>query len=91
VTVGELDNPIKVGFLQKRGETHRSWKNRYFVLKGDKIYYFVSEDVNFLTLHFFKTSCKNVVLFGQEKIVSFFLLLPQAKQSLSFTCFKCCN
>jgi hypothetical protein len=47
VTVGELDNPIKVGFLQKLGEAHRTWKTRYFVLKGDKIYYFVSEDVKF--------------------------------------------
>jgi hypothetical protein len=45
VTVGQLENPTKVGFLTKRGGNYRNWKTRYFVLKNDKLYYFVSEDV----------------------------------------------
>jgi hypothetical protein len=35
-----LSNPDKAGYLTKQGGFVRSWKKRWFVLKGDSMYYF---------------------------------------------------
>jgi hypothetical protein len=37
-----LSNPDKAGYLTKQGGFVRSWKKRWFVLKGDSLYYFAS-------------------------------------------------
>lgn len=29
-----------IGWLQKRGEMYKTWHNRYFVLKGNLLFYF---------------------------------------------------
>jgi len=40
VSVASLNNADKEGFLTKQGGSIRTWKRRWFVLKGMKIYYF---------------------------------------------------
>jgi copper chaperone CopZ len=39
-SVAALINPDKEGFLVKQGGLIRNWKKRWFVLKGDTLYYF---------------------------------------------------
>jgi hypothetical protein len=38
--------PDKEGFLNKQGHRVRSWKNRYFMLQADMLFYFVSRPEN---------------------------------------------
>jgi len=40
-----IRNPDKEGFLTKQGVTVKSWKRRWFVLKGSSMYYFTSAQV----------------------------------------------
>jgi len=42
-SVASLLNPDKQGFLTKQGGLVKNWKRRWFVLKGDKIYYFKAQ------------------------------------------------
>lgn len=41
-SVASLTNPAKSGFLTKQGGKIKTWKRRWFVLKGDTLYYFKS-------------------------------------------------
>jgi hypothetical protein len=38
--VKSLVEPERTGWMTKQGGTFKTWKRRWFVLKGDKIYYF---------------------------------------------------
>lgn len=40
----DLSNPDFSGYLFKQSEWVREWRNRYFVLKGNKIYFATSPD-----------------------------------------------
>jgi hypothetical protein len=40
--LSSLSNPDKAGYLTKQGGFVRSWKKRWFVLKGDALYYFAT-------------------------------------------------
>lgn len=42
ISVASLSNPQKVGYLTKQGGKIKTWKRRWFVLKGDTLYYFKS-------------------------------------------------
>lgn len=37
-------NTIKCGWLRKQGGFVKTWHTRWFVLKGDQLYYFKDED-----------------------------------------------
>ena len=39
-------NNIKCGWLKKQGGVVKSWRKRWFTLKGDQLYYYISEDEN---------------------------------------------
>eukprot|EP01125_Pyxidicula_operculata_P019295 TRINITY_DN698_c0_g1_i2.p1 TRINITY_DN698_c0_g1~~TRINITY_DN698_c0_g1_i2.p1 ORF type:complete len:1300 (+),score=335.10 TRINITY_DN698_c0_g1_i2:220-4119(+) len=39
-----LHDPEKEGFLTKEGHIIKTWKRRWFVLKGDTLFYFTSQD-----------------------------------------------
>merc|ERR1712137_552271 len=43
VSVSALGSPDKDGFLTKQGGSIKTWKRRWFVLKGDTIYYFKTQ------------------------------------------------
>ena len=38
--LGELTNPAKFGYLLKRSNWLKKWEKRWFVLVGDRMYYF---------------------------------------------------
>lgn len=40
VGVKDLSSPEREGWLTKQGGAYKSWKKRWFVLKGDTLYYF---------------------------------------------------
>ena len=40
VSVASLGSPDKDGFLTKQGGSIKTWKRRWFVLKGSTLYYF---------------------------------------------------
>lgn len=40
ISVDSLGAPDKEGFITKQGGNFKSWKRRWLVLKGDKLYYF---------------------------------------------------
>eukprot|EP00743_Colponemidia_sp_Colp-15_P007488 GILK01008093.1.p1 GENE.GILK01008093.1~~GILK01008093.1.p1 ORF type:complete len:552 (-),score=95.49 GILK01008093.1:125-1780(-) len=40
----KLGQGQRAGFLMKRGKLNRAWKERWFVLKGDKLYYRKTQD-----------------------------------------------
>jgi hypothetical protein len=46
VSVAALHPADKEGFLTKQGGGYKSWKRRWFVLKGTNLYYFKSKKVN---------------------------------------------
>lgn len=43
VSVSSLGTPDKDGFLTKQGGSIKNWKKRWFVLKGDTLYYFKTQ------------------------------------------------
>eukprot|EP00012_Vannella_robusta_P005288 CAMPEP_0206193376 /NCGR_PEP_ID=MMETSP0166-20121206/6526_1 /ASSEMBLY_ACC=CAM_ASM_000260 /TAXON_ID=95228 /ORGANISM="Vannella robusta, Strain DIVA3 518/3/11/1/6" /LENGTH=475 /DNA_ID=CAMNT_0053610069 /DNA_START=96 /DNA_END=1523 /DNA_ORIENTATION=- len=43
VSVSALGTPEKDGFLTKQGGSIKTWKKRWFVLKGDTLYYFKTQ------------------------------------------------
>lgn len=43
VSVSALGTPDKDGFLTKQGGAIKTWKKRWFVLKGDTLYYFKTQ------------------------------------------------
>mmetsp|Transcript_18258 Transcript_18258/g.30448 ORF Transcript_18258/g.30448 Transcript_18258/m.30448 type:complete len:502 (-) Transcript_18258:267-1772(-) len=43
VSVSSLGTPDKDGFLTKQGGSYKNWKRRWFVLKGDTLYYFKTQ------------------------------------------------
>merc|ERR1712137_1052070 len=43
VSVSALGSPDKDGFLTKQGGSIKTWKKRWFVLKGDTLYYFKTQ------------------------------------------------
>ena len=38
------NNAVKCGWLRKQGGFVKTWHTRWFVLKGDQLYYFKDED-----------------------------------------------
>ena len=46
ITPQSLRPALKEGFLTKQGEIFKTWKRRWFVLKGKSLYYFVSTSVS---------------------------------------------
>lgn len=44
VSVKDLGTPEKDGFLTKQGGSIKTWKKRYFLLKGDTLYYFKTKN-----------------------------------------------
>mmetsp|Transcript_36493 Transcript_36493/g.91470 ORF Transcript_36493/g.91470 Transcript_36493/m.91470 type:complete len:460 (-) Transcript_36493:145-1524(-) len=43
ISVASLTSPSKEGFLTKQGGSIKTWKKRWFVLKGDTLYYFKTQ------------------------------------------------
>eukprot|EP01098_Paradermamoeba_levis_P004104 TRINITY_DN1791_c0_g1_i1.p1 TRINITY_DN1791_c0_g1~~TRINITY_DN1791_c0_g1_i1.p1 ORF type:complete len:467 (-),score=138.08 TRINITY_DN1791_c0_g1_i1:226-1626(-) len=43
ISVASLSSPDKDGWLTKQGGSWKSWKRRWFVLKGDSLYYFKTQ------------------------------------------------
>lgn len=41
---GGRNNALKCGWLRKQGGFVKTWHTRWFVLKGDQLYYFKDED-----------------------------------------------
>eukprot|EP00736_Rhodelphis_marinus_P010937 Rmarinus@m.4907 len=41
---GNISDPDYEGYLKKLGEAHQTWKKRWFVLKGNTLYYFKQKD-----------------------------------------------
>ncbi|MBP5977707.1 hypothetical protein HW132_34625 [Brasilonema sp. CT11] len=41
--------PVKEGYLTKRGETVKSWKRRWFQLRGGQLYYYKERGVSSAT------------------------------------------
>ncbi|XP_071435314.1 rho GTPase-activating protein 25 [Pithys albifrons albifrons] len=40
----ELERPLKLGWLKKQRSIVKNWQHRYFVLKGQQLYYYKDED-----------------------------------------------
>jgi len=43
ISTSDLSNPTKAGYMVKRGEKVKTWRQRYFILKGTQLFYFKSE------------------------------------------------
>jgi len=43
ISVASLGNPTKAGFLTKQGGSIKTWKKRWFVMKGDTLWYFKTQ------------------------------------------------
>lgn len=43
--LSKIGTPDFAGFLKKKGDRYNSWKTRYFVLKGARLYYLRNERV----------------------------------------------
>ncbi|XP_068012588.1 rho GTPase-activating protein 25 [Melanerpes formicivorus] len=41
---GPLERPLKLGWLKKQRSIVKNWQQRYFVLKGQQLYYYKDED-----------------------------------------------
>ncbi|NXC30165.1 RHG25 protein, partial [Campylorhamphus procurvoides] len=41
---GSLERPLKLGWLKKQRSIVKNWQHRYFVLKGQQLYYYKDED-----------------------------------------------
>ncbi|XP_009076094.1 PREDICTED: rho GTPase-activating protein 25 [Acanthisitta chloris] len=41
---GTLERPLKLGWLKKQRSIVKNWQHRYFVLKGQQLYYYKDED-----------------------------------------------
>ena len=39
----DIEKPIKIGFLSKQGKTHKSFKQRFFVLYTNFLVYYTDE------------------------------------------------
>ena len=39
----DIEKPIKIGFLLKQGKTHKSFKQRFFVLYSNFLVYYADE------------------------------------------------
>jgi PH domain len=39
-------SPVKKGFLKKQGHLFKTWKRRYFILRGPLMAYYESDDVS---------------------------------------------
>lgn len=39
-----LERPLKIGWLKKQRSIVKNWQQRYFVLKGQQLYYYKDED-----------------------------------------------
>lgn len=39
-----LERPLKTGWLKKQRSIVKNWQQRYFVLKGQQLYYYKDED-----------------------------------------------
>ena len=53
-------NPTKSGILCKQGHFVKNWKNRHFILQGDKLFYFKQKGV----IHKF-IKIKPIIFFSQ--------------------------
>lgn len=49
ISVAQLSPPDKDGWLTKQGGSIKTWKKRWFVLKGQQVYYFKSNKDNVVT------------------------------------------
>ncbi|NXG17634.1 RHG25 protein, partial [Grallaria varia] len=43
-SLGTLERPLKLGWLKKQRSIVKNWQQRYFVLKGQQLYYYKDED-----------------------------------------------
>lgn len=44
--LSKIGTPDYTGFLKKKGDRYNTWKTRYFVLKGARLYYLRNERVS---------------------------------------------
>ena len=44
--MSKIGTPDFTGFLKKKGDRYNTWKTRYFVLKGARLYYLRNERVS---------------------------------------------
>lgn len=44
--LSKIGTPDFTGFLKKKGDRYNTWKTRYFVLKGARLYYLRNERVS---------------------------------------------
>lgn len=49
--LGQIGEPDHVGWMRKKGDRYNSWKPRYFVLKGEHLYWLKSSSVSVGVLH----------------------------------------
>jgi len=43
IPASSISNPDHTGWMTKQGGGYKSWKRRWFILKGDKLYYYKSQ------------------------------------------------
>jgi len=84
VSVASLQPADREGWMTKQGGSYKSWKKRWFVLKGTQLFYFKNKKV---ILAFLSSSCRVHCAFADPcglNAQSCFALLPVLACPLTF-------
>lgn len=73
--------PDKQGELKKKGHVVHNWKNRWFILQGDKLYYFKNRTVRASSNYRFRLTAAMCPA----------LTLPSARTLIRSTLFLCAS